>query len=342
MTNVAPENYPSVAVVVPVYNVAPYLHDCLNSLLNQTYKNFTIFAIDDGSTDESGEILESYLRKVSNLYVIHQQNGGVSVARNNALDKIKSIGTFNYISFVDSDDKVHPEFLSSLVRNAINHQADICICGYYEFNNEGHIRKKGTDREESALSQNDFVEFIFSLKKWRDHSGSGGMTPMKLFRSEILSDVRFPDDRSIVEDELFCLSGCVKANKIYFFPDRLYGYRQRFGSAVNDPTFFSMQLNGRMKCINVAETISHSAKQIVAAAMTSTIVHLCMNQCIPSRNVFDNYRSLILESADKGYIQNKTIRRFVLFCDHPLLAKAYLIYRSVLNNVFTLKRNKKY
>ena len=98
-TNV--NNQPKVAIIVPVYNVALYLRECLDSILTQTYTNFTVFAVDDGSTDESGAILDEYAVKDPRFIVIRQKNGGLSAARNAALDRIERDGTFEYVAFVD-------------------------------------------------------------------------------------------------------------------------------------------------------------------------------------------------------------------------------------------------
>ena len=128
---------PKVAIVVPVYNVAPYLRECLDSLLAQTYNNFTVFAVDDGSTDESDAVLDEYAVKDPRFIVIRQKNGGLSAARNAALDRIERDGTFEYVAFVDSDDKVLPDFLAHLTQNAFRTHADITVCGFFKFNDEG-------------------------------------------------------------------------------------------------------------------------------------------------------------------------------------------------------------
>ena len=103
-TNV--NNQPKVAIIVPVYNVASYLRECLNSILTQTYTNFTVFAVDDGSTDESGAILDEYAATDTRIVAIHQKNAGQGAARNNALARIETLGTFDYVTFADGDDKV--------------------------------------------------------------------------------------------------------------------------------------------------------------------------------------------------------------------------------------------
>ena len=91
---------PLISVIIPVYNVEKYLHRCLDSVIEQTYKNLEVILIDDGSTDHSGEICDDYAAKDVRIHVIHQENQGVSAARNKGLDNVKG----EYITFVDSDD----------------------------------------------------------------------------------------------------------------------------------------------------------------------------------------------------------------------------------------------
>lgn len=99
-----------ISVIVPIYNVEEYLPTCINSILNQTYKNIEILLIDDGSTDKSGEICDEYAKQDNRCIVIHQSNKGISEARNTGLNHV----TGNYISFVDGDDYIHPQMLETL------------------------------------------------------------------------------------------------------------------------------------------------------------------------------------------------------------------------------------
>lgn len=125
------------AIVVPVYNVAPYLSECLNSILAQTYTNFTVFAVDDGSTDESGEILDRYSKSDQRILVLHTANQGVSAARNVALEHIEASGIFDYIAFVDSDDTISRSMLKSLVSEAQTRNADLVTGAFSSFDSNG-------------------------------------------------------------------------------------------------------------------------------------------------------------------------------------------------------------
>lgn len=120
------EAQPLITVIVPVYNVEKYLRRCLDSIIRQTYQNLEILCIDDGSIDNSGEICEQYAARDARIKVIHQENQGLSTARNRGLDT----ATGEYIAFVDSDDYIAADVLEQLYQSAVSSDATCVICGY--------------------------------------------------------------------------------------------------------------------------------------------------------------------------------------------------------------------
>ena len=118
---------PKVSVIVPIYNTEKYLSRCIDSILNQTFKDFELLLIDDGSTDKSGEICDDYAKKDNRIKVFHKSNGGVSSARNLGLDEAKG----DFIAFCDSDDWVSPDMYERLYKKAILFAADIIYCDFY-------------------------------------------------------------------------------------------------------------------------------------------------------------------------------------------------------------------
>lgn len=122
-------NSPLVSVIIPVYNTEKYLKKCVESVLNQTYRNLEIWLIDDGSTDSSPKICDEFAQRDERIHVIHKENAGQGIARNLALDKCSG----DFISFVDSDDWVQPEFIDKLLSALLENKADIAVCGYQAF-----------------------------------------------------------------------------------------------------------------------------------------------------------------------------------------------------------------
>lgn len=120
---------PLISIIVPIYNVEKYLSRCINSVLSQTFPDFELLLIDDGSTDKSGYICDGYAQKDSRIKVFHIENGGVSAARNYGLDNARG----EWIAFVDADDWIDKNMYHEMYNKAISSHADIVLCGFYEY-----------------------------------------------------------------------------------------------------------------------------------------------------------------------------------------------------------------
>ena len=110
---------PMISVVVPVYKVEHYLHRCVDSILNQSYSDFELILVDDGSPDNCGMICDEYAAKDARIHVIHQQNGGLSAARNTGIDWLCENSDSKWLTFIDSDDWIHKDYLKILLEQAI-------------------------------------------------------------------------------------------------------------------------------------------------------------------------------------------------------------------------------
>lgn len=130
-------NCPLISVVIPIYNVANYLDRCIKSVVENDYHNLQIICVNDGSTDESGNKLEYWKKKDSRIQIITTENMGLSEARNNGIREAKG----KYITFVDSDDWVHPRYFSTLLKGIILYDADICVCGEIRVSNDKEVNK---------------------------------------------------------------------------------------------------------------------------------------------------------------------------------------------------------
>ena len=116
-------NNPKVSIIVPCYKVEKYLSNCIESVLHQTYDNWELILVDDGSPDRSGEICDNYAKKDNRIKVIHKTNGGVAVARNIAIDLAEG----EYISFLDGDDFLHTDYIRELIRLTLKYQTEIIL-----------------------------------------------------------------------------------------------------------------------------------------------------------------------------------------------------------------------
>lgn len=144
-----------ISTIIPVYNVDNYLPKCVDSIINQTYKNLEIILVDDGSLDRCPDICDEYAKKDKRIIVIHKKNGGLSDARNAGLEIAKG----EYISFIDSDDYINEHMYEDMLSAIENVDADLCICGYDRVNDDGEIRSSAYFKN-AIQTQNDAYEML--------------------------------------------------------------------------------------------------------------------------------------------------------------------------------------
>lgn len=213
-----------ISVIVPVYNVENYLSRCVDSIINQTYSNLEIILVDDGSTDSSGIICDEYKKKDKRIIVIHQENGGLSQARNSGMKVMKG----KYVTFVDSDDYISPDYIKYLFNLIVRYKADISICLYRNFYEDGTLeRKKKNKRISIGLFSGQEAAVDLCYQKHIPNSACG-----KLYNSELFHNIVYPVGK-LYEDlgttyKLFLLS-----NKVVFSPIEKYYYFQRQDSIMH-------------------------------------------------------------------------------------------------------------
>ena len=204
---------PLISILIPIYNTEKFIRMCLDSIIAQTYTNWEAILVDDGSPDNCGKICDEYAQKDSRFKVIHQENGGVSVARQTGLDN----ATGDYIIHCDPDDWVEPSMLKELVSTAINKNADMVICDYI-------IEKDGeSECSKQNLPENpDAKDVISRIINEQLH----GSLCNKLVRRECCHGLAFcPTNIYLAEDELFNIRLLVKDIKITYLPKAFYHYR---------------------------------------------------------------------------------------------------------------------
>lgn len=192
---------PKFSIIIPIYNVAPYIRETLESVFAQTHRDFELICVDDGSTDGSGAILDEYS---GHARIIHQPNKGVSAARNRGLAEAKG----EWVAFIDGDDLWHPHLLELVSEKAADDSVDIVHFGITQF------------KEDARPVWKSCVEC----------SVYSGWFVQKVYRRALIDDLRFPSYR-IGEDTSFMNRVCARARKAAFIPQRLYGYRQRGASS---------------------------------------------------------------------------------------------------------------
>lgn len=207
---------PEISVIVPVYKVEPYLRRCVDSILGQTFTDFEVILVDDGSPDGCPAICDEYAGKDERVRVIHQDNRGVSAARNAGLDWAFANSDSRWISFVDSDDWVHPRFLEYLHRAAVESELNVSICNY--LTTEADFENKIL-MEYAAQSKN-----ISDLYNNQEFHRILGFCWNKLYKKSLIQDTRFPEILAYSEDAVFENSILSELKSVVLLNQKLYYY----------------------------------------------------------------------------------------------------------------------
>ncbi len=213
-----------ISVIIPVYNVKDYLCDTVQSVINQSYKNIEIILVDDGSTDGSSLLCDRFCKMNENVVVIHQNNTGLSGARNSGLKKC----TGDYISFIDSDDLISNNFYESLINAVNNRERYIGLCRVERFD-DGNFLEKKYKKETICLNKQDtYDEIIDSLLGKKSHFCNVSACQF-LFPKSVIYGIEFPVGR-VNEDWFFTYKVIDKANNVIYCNDAIYYYRTRKSS----------------------------------------------------------------------------------------------------------------
>lgn len=208
---------PELSIIVPVYKVEKYIHQCIDSILNQSFENFEIILVDDGSPDQSGAICDEYAKRDIRVKVIHQENAGLSAARNTGLKHAQG----KYVAFVDSDDYIAPNMYELLLNKLREYGADMIKCGYHEF-----IDKEITYTRKFASS---FVyDNTFSKEELLKFSMMDVMYTVvwNAVYTKVLADkISYPEGL-INEDNYASPMYLLEAEKVVVISEPLYYYRQ--------------------------------------------------------------------------------------------------------------------
>lgn len=210
-----------VSVIIPVYNSENYLDECLDSVINQTFKDIEIICINDGSADTSLEILEKYEKLDNRMSVFTQENSGQSVARNNGIKKSKG----KYIYFMDSDDYLELNALEEIYNISEKNNLELLIFKMINFNDGSN--KKFTSRYYEMNSLSHLDGKIFNYADIGENALDFAVSPPgKLFKKTLIENIQFPENL-IFEDNLFFAKAMINANRVSFYDNHLYNRRIR-------------------------------------------------------------------------------------------------------------------
>ena len=216
-----------ISIIVPVYKVEKYLKKCVDSILAQTFSDFELILVDDGSPDNSGRICDDYAKKDARVRVVHKQNGGLSSARNAGIEVAKG----KYLGFVDSDDYIAEDMYELLYKAIIKEEADLSICGIYDVY-EGKdpiikptIKKTVTAEEALLLILQGNIISVHAVNK--------------LYKRELFSTIRYPEGK-YHEDSFIIVDLLNQCHKVAIDSEQKYYYYHRLGS-INTESFSEKQ-----------------------------------------------------------------------------------------------------
>ena len=284
-------NAPKISVIVPVYNTEQYLNECIDSILKQSFRDFELILVDDGSTDQSGMICDAYGKNDPRVVVIHQKNAGAASARNRGLDAARG----DYIAFIDSDDAINSSYLQKLYHAIMTNQADISICQWNKSYNNLYEDEKanGVDKVMSGRE--------ISIARF-DQTGEVSVAPWsKLISRILLKNLRFPEGK-YCEDQAVIPYVLYSASRVALIRDKLYYYRIRSDSASNGS--FSARFFDNIEHMDnyIAWLKKQSDIEMVARARHHrnntlaryNIVSLCNNIEIPPQYKMNEIRAWLL------------------------------------------------
>lgn len=230
-----------VSILMPVYNACEYLEETVDSILNQTYEEFELVIVNDGSSDNTEVICNRLKEKDDRIIVIHKENTGVSDTRNIALDNAKG----KYIAFIDSDDLVHKDYLKTLLSSMEKSNGQLAVCGFKQ-------RKISANGQVKELSRVFCPKEVIAIEDMKDlimdFWNSGLLNPLwnKLYSREIIEEnnIRFKEDVEIGEDFIFNLQYFKKIKNICFSKKELYYYIRRNNNSITHQYIDNMYEKG--------------------------------------------------------------------------------------------------
>ena len=314
---------PLLSIIVPIYNVEQYLDRCIQSILNQTYQNLEIILVDDGATDCSGAIADSYAAKDKRIKVFHKENGGLSDARNYGLEHV----TGDYILFIDSDDFIVNIMCERLITVASSNNADIVSCNYYIYRGDDDIsiHTMSVQDDKRTFTGMDMLRYYLLKTEPFDLN----VVWNKIFKLDLFNGVepvRFPKGR-VQEDNFTIFRLFLNANSIVTVNEPLYYYVQRAGSIMANFTrrFMIDTIESHMYMSDYLMNHCSSVKNELQLYLLNSYVELsrrvCANKCKKECNdLLIQYKHYVLDhTADTSHNPMWKFKQYI----KRLLVKLY-------------------
>ena len=319
-----------ISIVVPVYKVEKYIHRCIKSILNQSYSSFNLVIVDDGSPDNCGKICDEYAKKDTRIHVIHKSNGGLSDARNAGIDWAIKNSDSKWITFIDSDDWVHPQYLEKMISSAEETNCNVCIVRY----------KKTNVPENYIVSKNNYRVFD-TQQFYCCNTANATVAWGKLFKKSKFETIRFPVGR-LHEDEYTTYKILFNYKKIVYIDEPLYYY------FINSNSIMGSRWTPRR--LDLLEAIEqnlvffseHNFFQAYLNRLEMMKKSICVYMDEINKSSNDEYKKRYYPLLRKKLRKNiKVCKKHSLYCfsndkwafglAHPILMKEYWVLIAIKN-----------
>lgn len=329
------------AIIFPVFNTEKYVRKAINSLLNQTFQNFTVYAIDDCSTDNSAQILDQVAKSDPRVKVFHlPMNVGVCAARNFALAEIENDATFTHILFIDSDDVVEPQLLQK-IKMAIDkgvQPVEYLVFGFNFLTLKGIVGRNFPNEIIRLKNQHELIQQILQSSFWKNKCYSNWSLCNKVFATNLLKGLRFQKNMKLGEDIEFLCRAVQKARQGYFLGETLYHYRIRNSSVTHSrQKAYSGDIEALFQLQNSFSQGSSDIQFLVNTVIYRNVFSLYL------RTVFYNlpeevsvFRKKYIPIAWSLFLESelKTVSEFFkysccVFISPPILSKLFSLYQSL-------------
>lgn len=305
-----------VSIITPAYNIEKYLNEYFESIINQTYHNWELYIIDDGSTDQSGGIIHEWSNKDARIHAFFQENQGISAARNVGIEKCCG----EILTFIDGDDYIAPDFLEKMLYEMNAESVDIVKCGYYKLYKDACIPAQKTLQEKKILSSMEYLRLFYT------YPGSYAMVFKSIYKRDVFNGVRFRKG-ILNEDADITYSIYSKPLKIASIPEPLYFYRRRKSSVMGERNE-RLALSGsewvKRQLVLLEE---ENLKDLYFMALKLYIYTLAENYCYRSKN---NRRIAKVEI-------NNAMKKILLLSNYSLKIKTKLLFIRTFPKWYSLR-----
>lgn len=340
------ENSIQISIVIPIFNAASYLNRCLTSISNQTFINFEVIIIDDGSTDSSKQIYQAFEKSDSRFRSYYQSNSGPSVARNVGIEKSNG----DYIAFIDADDYVTPNYLKDLYKAIIDNNLNLACCGYFELskNNTNPYPVNDFKNFNSLIVKEQFIPLLFK--------GTAGVLWGKLFAAKIIKEnqLKLNPEIKMSEDLVFVLDYAFHIDEVAILNKHNYYYNRFNEKGLSSNQDYSYINYLKLSNIAIEDILLKNKYNLVAfdkykkSRLWSLIKMITFNEAVTHKKLGEktNYIIKILENEYVMQRINKLTEPNIFFSLQLFLLKKrwigfFVIYCKLHKFILNLKKRNK-